>query len=139
MKKIKLLFALFLTSLLTVNCSSSKDDELPSDPLVGNWSVRAIYTTETQQAVEVTNIQCLKDWTISVSSNTLSLFLSVPNEQTNQCNTTNQELQWENSNGTYYLINNGQRVEAPIQFNDNYQTLQVNFQEEGFIAIYRKI
>ena len=139
MKKIKLLFALFLTSLLTVNCSSSKDDELSSDPLVGNWSIKAIYIIETQQAVEVTNAQCFKDWVISVSGNKLSLLVSVPNEQTNQCSITNQELQWENANGTYYLINNGQRVEAPIQFNDNYQTLQVNFQEEGFIAIYRKI
>ena len=129
-----------LAALALFSCSKDDDGSAgQQDPLIGAWHLRAIYNGET--TVDVTNEACFQDTRLDVNENNLTLYISVPAEQPGApCQTESQSAAWENDNGTYYLVSDGEREPLGVSLNDENQTLQLNitFDGEPFALIFRK-
>ncbi|MEH6307539.1 lipocalin family protein [Olivibacter sp. CPCC 100613] len=123
---------LLATVFLAINFSCSKEDDEQlevSDPAIGTWNLRAIY--DGKQAVDVTERACFRDSRLTIDQNTMNLTLSVPNENSNDCQTETLQSNWINESGTYYLIDGDERQQANIVMNDNNETLQMTIVASG--------
>lgn len=124
---------LFLvTVLVAINLSCSKEDDEQlkvSDPAIGTWNLRAVY--DGQQAVDVTEHACFRDSRLTINEGTMNLTLSVPNENSGDCQTETLQSNWINDNGTYYLVDGDERQRANIVLNDNNETLQMTIIANG--------
>ncbi|GAA4792285.1 hypothetical protein GCM10023231_20360 [Olivibacter ginsenosidimutans] len=143
MKTAKLVFKTMLTILLisamTISCSKKNEDEpIPTDPVIGTWKLRAIYSGGS--ATDVTDKACFKDSYLKVDEKMMNLTLSAPNSTTEACQTQNLSVEWLNENGTYYWINNNEKSPADFSLNDNNETLQLNITSAGeqVSLIFRK-
>ena len=129
-----------LLACLGMSCAKEENEQpVPSDPLIGLWQLRVIYTQE-QGAVEVTDRPCYRDSRFDVKEKSLSLKLSSPTDQ-GECNIQTLSFGWLNDNGTYYLVNeDGEREPLNVVLNDNNETLQLNLTSNGqpFSLIFRK-
>ncbi|MDO5607077.1 MAG: hypothetical protein Q4G08_01355 [Capnocytophaga sp.] len=137
MKTIKLLSVLFAAALVGASCSnSSGESESSNDPFIGNWTLRAIYVIQTGETADVTNVACTNNSNAKVTNDTAVISLYVNNN--GQCTPATDTYKWVNEKGVYYIVVNDQKVEAPIQLNDDNQTLQITYQNEGYIFVFRK-
>jgi hypothetical protein len=126
---LKMLLAMVLIAI-NLSCSKEDDEQLEvSDPAIGAWNLRAIY--DGSQAVDVTDRACFRDSRLTIDENNMNLTLSVPDEDTGDCQTETLQSAWVNENGTYYLVDGDDRQQANITLNDNNETLQMTITANG--------
>lgn len=139
MRNIFLLNFLFFASIAFLACNKEDDTlGLNSDPLIGNWKLKAI--TANGQTADVSNTACWKDSYMSIDSSAGKLLLSYPSQNQGGCASDQDNFQWSNKNGTYYFVQNGLEAQMPVQLLDNNQTLQMNISEgtQTIIFSFRK-
>lgn len=138
MKKISWII---LSALVLVFSCSKDEDEEPTgrDPLIGTWNMVAV--EQNGQEVDVTNQPCLRDSRLDVNEGTMTLTLSAPLEEgSTDCETESASAAWENDNGSYYVIENGDRHPANFALIENNQRLSLDLDVGGspLTLIFRK-
>lgn len=140
----KKFLVLFSVIALVFSACSKKEDEQPdpdSDPVIGSWTLRALYSFSDEESIDVSNAVCWKDTRFDVKANEFTLKLVVPEATgSSDCRSATQTAAWVNQNGTYYIVTESGNQPAGIALNDNNQTLQLNITADGeqYGLIFRK-
>ncbi|MCG7280768.1 lipocalin family protein [Chryseobacterium taklimakanense] len=137
MKNLLNLFVLIFLAFAALGCNRD-DSEKVKDPVIGKWNLRAVFVNG--ETADVTNVKCFQDSYLNFSAKEVEMKTSVPNEQNTSCQTSVEKYSWSNSNGTYYVSQNGQQQPAGIKLNDNNETLQLDLSADGNTVyfLYRK-
>ncbi|KEO71910.1 hypothetical protein [Anditalea andensis] len=132
--------AAFLILILIAGACSGKEDDEPvnADPLIGLWQLIGI--SQGNQTVDVTDQACLNNSNLDVSSSTMTLTLSVPQEQGNTgCQTQASSVNWVNEDGTYYMVENGNKVPAIFSLKANNELhVDITLNNEPATLIFTK-
>ena len=137
LKLIKLFIVALLAFSFILSCNRSENDSLEptgQDPIIGNWHLKAV--TVNGQSADVSNAACWKDTKLNINSTTANFLLSVPNENTGNCENAQENYNWVKNNGVYYYTENGQQAQMPIKLLDNNQTLQLSLAEQSTTIIF---
>ncbi|WP_460636601.1 hypothetical protein [Larkinella harenae] len=123
--KARILLVLVASALFQFSCKDNKNDPQPGqDPIIGSWYLKTLQSGG--QVADVSEQACYKDTRFVVDEKNLTLTVSSPRQQgSTTCQTESQTAQWEQSQGKYYMVANGQRQDAGIQLTDNNQKLQM--------------
>ena len=131
---------IILIALLAAFACSDKDDEEPNttDPLVGNWQLIAL--EQNGQTVEITDQPCIKDSRLDVDPRTMTLMLSAPRAQdSTDCQTESSSIDWVNDDGTYYMVEDGDREPAIFSLEpDNQLTVDITLDGSPLSLIFTK-
>lgn len=131
---------IILIALLAAFACSDKDDEEPNttDPLVGNWQLIAL--EQNGQTVEITDQPCIKDSRLDVDPSTMTLMLSAPRAQdSTDCQTESSSIDWVNDDGTYYMVEDGDREPAIFSLEpDNQLTVDITLDGSPLSLIFTK-
>lgn|SRR5690606_21558589 len=131
---------IILIALLAAFACSDKEDEEPNtdDPLMGNWHLVAL--EQNGQTVDVTEQACLKDSRLNVTQTTMTLTLSAPREQGSaDCQTESSSIDWVNDNGTYYMVEDGDRQPAIFSLEpDNQLIVDITLEDMPLSLIFTK-
>ncbi|HLW20384.1 MAG TPA: hypothetical protein VKX33_08675 [Cyclobacteriaceae bacterium] len=125
----KKFLSILLIAFAAFSCSD-KEDEQPvlDDPLMGMWQMVAL--EQDGQIVDIRDQPCLKDSNLNVTQNTMALTLSAPQQQGGtDCQTESASLEWVNDDGTYYVVEDGER--KPAIFSLEEDQLNVNITMDG--------
>ncbi len=129
-----------LIALLTALACSDQEDEEPNtnDPLVGNWYLIAV--EQNGQPVEISDQPCIKDSRLDVGPSTMTLSLSAPSQQgSTDCQTESSSINWLNDNGTYYVVEDGDRKPAIFALEPNNQlTVDITLDDTPLSLIFTK-
>ncbi|QNL51677.1 hypothetical protein H8S90_08935 [Olivibacter sp. SDN3] len=127
---IKMLIAIMVIAGVNLACSKDDDENNPeTDPIIGTWNLRAVHDGE--ETVDVTDRECFRDSRFIIDETVMDLTLSVPDEDTEECQTETINGAWVRENGNYYLLNGEQRQQTGIVLNDDNQTLQMVITANG--------
>jgi hypothetical protein len=130
---------ILLVFLASFACSDKEDEEPnTADPLVGNWHLVAL--EQNGQTVEITDQPCIKDSRLNVDPSTMTLTLSAPREQGGtDCQTESSSINWVNDNGTYYMVEDGDRQPAIFSLEPNNQlTVDITLDGNPLSLIFTK-
>ena len=131
---------IILIALLAAFACSDKDDEEPNttDPLVGNWQLIAL--EQNGQTVEIIDQPCIKDSRLDVDPSTMTLMLSAPRAQdSTDCQTESSSIDWVNDDGTYYMVEDGDREPAIFSLEpDNQLTVDITLDGSPLSLIFTK-
>ena len=131
---------IILIALLAAFACSDKEDEEPdiTDPLMGNWHLVAL--EQNGQTVEITDQPCIKDSRLDVERGTMTLTLSAPREQgSTNCQTESSSIDWVNDNGTYYMVEDGDRQPAIFSLEpDNQLIVDITLDDTPLSLIFTK-
>jgi len=118
---------------------SDKEDEEPNlnDPLMGQWKMVAL--EQNGQVIDISDQSCLKDSKLNVTQTTMVLSLSAPpQEGSTNCQTETASIEWGNDNGTYYVVEEGQREPAIFALEDGQLSVDINMDEAPISLIFTK-
>lgn len=129
MKKYLFMGLLALVSLMFTACRNDDDGGSNSNPLIGNWQLKAI-VLDNGQVYDITgnNVPCFKNSTLKVDATNFSFYFSVPSSQnSSECTSVTDTGTWRYENSKYYISQNGAESEFNPVFNDNNTTLQFTY------------
>lgn len=131
---------IILLALFAVFACSDKEDEEPNttDPLIGNWHLVAL--EQNDQTVDITEQACLKDSRLNVTQTTMTMTVSAPQQQgSTDCQSQSSSIEWVNDNGTYYMVEDGDRQPAIFSLeSDNQLIVDITLDDMPLSLIFTK-
>ncbi|MFK8265771.1 lipocalin family protein [Capnocytophaga cynodegmi] len=128
MKNLKRLNQKIKLLLVMVCFASCGKESEASEPFQGVWNLKAI--VQNGQVVDVTrpDLPCFKNSKLTVGATNFELFFSaLKSQNSTDCDSSTESGTWTKRDGKYFISQNGQEIEFPIQFSDNNTTLQFTY------------
>lgn len=126
-RKITVRIAFFVMAIIGI-ASCGKDSDKAGDAFEGVWKLKAIVQNGTVIDVTQAHLPCFKNTTLTVGASNFDLFFSAPQSQNStNCNNVTESGTWIKRDGKYFITQNGQEIEFPMQFSDNNTTLQFSY------------
>ena len=146
MSKRYTLSILLMMSLVFLSCQK---EEVPDDPLLGEWQVVSVKDSEgvtiiweelKEDLVDlIPEYECM-EFTCSANKNTVTVTYTSPNQSTNSCNAPSLSIYtWSAEGSNYTFIQGTNVVKYTVAFSNNDNRMQWTDQTDNSVTVWDRI
>lgn len=146
MKKHFKLYFLLMVGLVFLSCQK---DELPDDPLLGEWEVVSIKGSDGVTIVWeelkgdlvdlIPEYECM-EFTCSANKNTVTVTYTGPNESTNSCDTPSLSIYtWASEGANYTFVQGTNVVKYTVSFSNSDNRMQWIDQTDNSVTVWDRV